>query len=116
VHERSIALSIVEGAEEQILRGGGGYVCAVHLKLGPLSGVVKEALLSAFGLAREGTPFAECDLLIEEVPVTVFCPTCEAPRAVESMQERRCVQCGTFAPKVLSGEELELSAIEIADL
>ena len=116
MHELSIALSILDAVEEQAEQHAGTRIAAVHLKLGPLSGVVKEALLSAFGLAREGTPFAECDLLIEEVPVTVFCPTCEAPRAVESMQERRCVQCGTFAPKVLSGEELELSAIEIADL
>jgi len=47
VHELSIALSIIEGAEEELLRQGGGRLRAVHLKLGPLSGVVREALARA---------------------------------------------------------------------
>ncbi len=55
MHELSIALSIVEGAEEEVERQGGGRVYAVHLRLGPLSGVVKEALLFSYELACEGT-------------------------------------------------------------
>ena len=115
MHELSIALSILDAVEEQAEQHAGARIVAVHLKLGPLSGVVKEALVSAYGLAREGTPFAACDLVIEDVPITVFCPRCEGRRLVESMQERRCVECGTFAAKVLSGEELEVSAMEIEE-
>ncbi len=55
MHELSIVLSLIEGAEEEITRMGGGRVCAVHLRLGPLSGVVKEALLFSYDLACEGT-------------------------------------------------------------
>ena len=43
MHELSIALSILDLAAEEAGRRG-GRVVAVHLKLGPLSGVVKEAL------------------------------------------------------------------------
>jgi len=115
MHELSIALSILDAVEEQADLHGGARIAAVHLKLGPLSGVVKEALLSAYSLAREGTDFAACDLLIQEVPITVFCPKCEARRSVESMQDHRCVECGTLASKILSGQELEVCAMEIAE-
>ena len=47
MHELSIAMSIVEMAEEESEKRGGLTVSAVHLKLGLLSGVVKEALLAS---------------------------------------------------------------------
>ena len=45
MHELSIAVSMVEMASEEALRLGAVRVNALHLKLGPLSGVVKDALL-----------------------------------------------------------------------
>jgi len=51
-----------------------GRVAAIHLRLGPLAGVVKEALLSAYGLAREGTLLAAAELVVEEVPLVGYCP------------------------------------------
>ena len=47
MHELSIAMSIIELAQEESERRG-VHVSAVHLKLGALSGVVKEALLGFF--------------------------------------------------------------------
>ena len=43
VHELSIALSILDVAEEEMERRGNVPVEAIYLKVGPLSGVVKEA-------------------------------------------------------------------------
>ena len=54
MHELSIALALVEMAAEEAERHG-ARVVAVHLRLGPLSGVVKEALLSPMSW-RAGTP------------------------------------------------------------
>jgi hydrogenase nickel incorporation protein HypA/HybF len=68
MHELSIAMSIVELAEEEADRRG-VQVNAVHLKLGALSGVVKEALLSCYEMACEGTPLERSRLLVEDVPV-----------------------------------------------
>ena len=77
MHELSIAMSILDMAGEEAENRGGGRVLGIHLKLGPLSGVVKEALLSAFGLAQESDPLAEAQLIIEEVPLVVYCPNCQ---------------------------------------
>ena len=64
MHELSIALSIVEMAEEEAGKRGGARVNAVHLKLGLLAGVVKDALLSSYELACEGTSLAGSRLVI----------------------------------------------------
>lgn len=68
MHELSIALSILEIAEEESEQRGNIAVEAIYLKLGEMSGVVKEALLSAFELAAEQCAFPKCRLLIEEIP------------------------------------------------
>jgi hydrogenase nickel incorporation protein HypA/HybF len=113
MHELSIALSILDLAAEEAERHGNVRVLEIHLKLGALSGVVKEALLSAYDLAREGTPFAGAELVIDEVPVLVNCPTCKTTRPVVSVQELCCAHCGTPSPDVFSGRDLEIVAMQI---
>ena len=68
MHELSIAISILESIEEEVEQRGCGPVEAVHIRVGGLSGVVPEALRSAYELAAEQTPFARSRLVIEEVP------------------------------------------------
>lgn len=115
MHELSIALSILEIAEEEAQRRGNAQVEAIHLKLGPLSGVVKEALLSAYQLATEQTQFADCRLVIEDVPILVYCSKCQAERPVRSVQWFCCTECDTPASDVLHGRELQVSAMELSE-
>jgi hydrogenase nickel incorporation protein HypA/HybF len=111
MHELSIAMGIVEVATEEAERRN-ARVTAVHLKIGQLSGVVAEALTSAFELAREATPLADAVLVIDLVPVAVFCPRCQAERAV-SFPQMICPVCGSPTPEVVRGRELEVTALEI---
>jgi len=113
MHELSIAMSIVEMAQEEAERRGSVQVLAVHLRIGQLSGVVKEALLSSYNMACEATPLEGSQLLIEEIPVEVFCPKCQVTRRVRSIQWFRCPKCHTPTPDVVRGKELEVVALEI---
>jgi hydrogenase nickel incorporation protein HypA/HybF len=113
MHELSIALSILDLAAEEAERRGGVQVHGIHLRLGPLSGVVKKALLSAYEIAREGSPLTEAELVIEETPLLAHCPTCRATRAVVSVQSLCCTECGTPTPQLLSGRELEVVALDV---
>jgi hydrogenase nickel incorporation protein HypA/HybF len=113
MHELSIALSILDLVAEEVERQGSVQVLAIHLNLGRLSGVVKEALLSAYELAREGTPFHGTQLIVEEVPVLVLCPSCHETRAVVSIQQLCCAECGTPSSEVVSGRDLQVVALEI---
>lgn len=115
MHELSIAMSILEAAEEEAAHHGGARVEAIHIKIGPLSGVVGESLMAAYELAREQTPFQDCRLVIEEVPIVVYCSKCEAERAVVSVQSFCCAGCGTPATDIRQGRELLVCALELAE-
>ena len=114
MHELSIAMSIVELAEEEADRRD-ARIEAVYLKLGALSGVVKEALLSSYEMACDNTPLQGSRLLIEEVSVVIFCPTCRAERPLSSIQLFCCPECGTPASEVVRGKEIEVVALEIQE-
>jgi hydrogenase nickel incorporation protein HypA/HybF len=114
MHELSIAMSIIELAQEESERRG-VQVSAVHLKLGALSGVVKEALLGSFEMACEDTPLNGVKLVIEELPVLIFCKTCKSQRPISSVQLFCCVECGTPSTEVVQGKELEVVALEIEE-
>jgi hydrogenase nickel incorporation protein HypA/HybF len=67
MHELSIAVSIVEIAEEELVRHGGDRIRAIHIDLGSLAGVARDALDFSFGIACEGTPAAGSRLVVNEI-------------------------------------------------
>jgi hydrogenase nickel incorporation protein HypA/HybF len=114
MHELSIAMSIVELGEEEAERRG-VQIEAVHLKLGALSGVVKEALLSCYEMACADTALQGSRLLIQDLPILIFCPSCKAERTPSSMQLFCCSECGTPSSDVVQGKEIEVVALEIQE-
>ena len=113
MHELSIAISLIEAATEEAEKHHAAGVTAVHLRLGALAGVVKEVLLFSYGLAAEGTPLEGSQLIIEEVPVMVFCSTCRERRPIRSLQSFCCATCDAPATEIVQGRELEVVALEI---
>ncbi len=115
MHELSIAMSILDMLEEESEKRGDVRVEAVHLKLGAMSGVVKDALVSAYQLASEQTNFESCRLVIEEVSITADCPECRAERPIRSMQFLVCGECGTPVSNIVHGRELQVTALELSE-
>jgi hydrogenase nickel incorporation protein HypA/HybF len=113
MHELSIAMGIVDMAEEHAARLNGARILAVHLKIGQLTGIVEEALRSSYALAAHDTVLDKATLVIEEVPVGVHCPRCDATRPVRSMQAFCCAVCGAPAASVVHGRELMVTALEV---
>jgi hydrogenase nickel incorporation protein HypA/HybF len=54
-------------------------------------------------------------LVIEEIPVEVFCPTCQARRSISSVQLFCCAECGTPTSEIVQGKEIEVVALEIEE-
>ena len=115
MHELSIALDLIDAVSAKMATLGPVQVTAVHLRLGPLSGVVSEALLFSFDTASVGTPLESVRLRIEEVPVTVWCDRCEAERDLSDLSRRRCPACQSPTPRVIRGTELEFVGLEVQD-
>jgi hydrogenase nickel incorporation protein HypA/HybF len=111
MHELSIAVQIVDVAGAEAGRYAGKPI-AVHLKLGALAGVVREALLSAWELARTNTLLDDAELVIEDVPARGPCPACGGERGIRSLQDVCCDGCGQPMAQLVCGRELDVVALE----
>jgi hydrogenase nickel incorporation protein HypA/HybF len=113
MHELSIALSMIEMATGEAEKRGGARIGALHLKLGVLSGVVKDALLFSWEIACAGTLLEGARLEIEEIPLVVFCANCRATKTLDSINSFLCPSCNLPTPEVVEGRELQVTALEI---
>ncbi len=116
MHELSIALSIIEMATEESEKRGGAKIEAVHLTLGALSGVVKDALEFSWEIACQGTNLEKSRLEIKEIPVVIFCEKCEAEKTLGAINNLVCPTCETPATEIISGKELQVTALEIEEI
>lgn len=106
-------MSLLDVAREEAVKHGSPRVEAIHIRIGVLSGVVPEALQGAYELAREEAGMSDCRLVIEEVPVQVYCSKCEGERPVISLSDFRCQECGSPASQIVKGKELQVYALEL---
>ena len=115
MHELSIAYNLVEIASRVALDVEAKKVEAVTLRLGALSGIVKEALLFSYDIVTEDTILAGSRLEIEEVPVVVHCARCGANSTLPGIQQFRCLHCDEPTADIVQGKELEIVSLEYAE-
>lgn len=113
MHELSIAVNLVDIATREAAAAGSEQVDKVFLKVGVLSGVVRDALAFSFDIATQGTILEGATLDMEEVPVVVFCPTCQTEQTLPDVYPLRCPACGTMTADIRHGKELEIVALEV---
>lgn len=115
MHELSIASNVVDLATRHASEHGGARVTAVILRIGSLACVHEDALRFSFELVREGTPLEEAELRIVNVPVKVWCATCQAERELPGIQRFVCPLCETPTADIRAGRELDLESIELVE-
>ena len=60
-------------------------------------------------------PLQGSRLIVEEVPVVVYCAECREERTLESVQLFCCSVCGSPTGDVRQGKEMEVVALEIEE-
>ena len=113
MHELSVALSLLDEIGEAAVRERATSVSSVRLRVGRVSGIARDALLFAWDIARADTVASKAELHIEVIDVAIYCTHCLAERAPRAGGGLACATCGTIAPHVVRGRELELVAMEI---
>jgi len=113
VHELSIANSLVETAAEAAREAGASKVTIVYLRLGLMAGVVKSSLEFCYELAAQDTLLEGSRLEIEQLPVEIYCPTCQEVVELPSVQWFHCPRCDTPSDDIRQGKELEIESLEI---
>jgi hydrogenase nickel incorporation protein HypA/HybF len=69
----------------------------------------------SYEVACQDTALQGSRLIVEDVPVVVFCPRCKERRALSSVQSFACPECGEPTRDILQGKELEVFALEVQD-
>ena len=110
MHEFSVASAIVDTA---VRHAGGRRVTVVSVRCGRLRQVVPDSLEFAFGVLSRETLCEGAVLEQEVVPARLRCGACSAEWEID-LPVFRCTGCGSAETEVLSGEELEVESIEVA--
>ncbi len=114
MHELSIAQNIVEIIRQHISEQELERVLAVRLKIGTVAGVVPESLEFSFQAITGESPLRHARLEIESIPFRVHCQACGVTMENE-VGFALCSKCGSRDTKILSGSELHITEIEIAE-
>lgn len=114
MHELSVAQSIVDIIGRYVEEPQRSAVRSVRVKVGAMSGIVPDSLEFCFSALTARTPLATAALSIDRVPFALRCPACR--RTFESEAGTVvCPDCGGTEAKVISGTELSVTDIELAD-
>jgi len=111
VHELSIGSAVLDTA---VKHAAGRRVTLVSVRLGHLRQVVPDSLTFYFDLLARDTVCAGAELECEVVPARLRCEPCEHEWDVTA-PAFRCPRCDGARVVVVSGEELEVSSIEVQE-
>ena len=113
MHEVGIMENTLSIALQQADREKARQIHRLSMRIGPLSGVVPEALEFAFDVLTRGTIAEGATLEVERVPIVCFCGTCRHEfQPGDFFCE--CPQCHTPSIEVRRGRELELTSVEVS--
>jgi hydrogenase nickel incorporation protein HypA/HybF len=115
MHEMGIAMQIIEIATSSIPSDIKDVkVEKVNIEIGKLSAIIPETLTFCFNIAIKDTKLAGAELIIEEIPVIALCQECKNRQTITE-PVFICQTCKGKALKIISGRELDIKSIEIAD-
>ena len=112
MHELSITQHILQYALEESEKRGASRVLAIHLKMGPLSGLVPECIQMYLALLSEGTIAEGAAAKAQVLPRQVRCRDCHAESEI-TRHSLACPVCQSLRLQLLSGREFYIDGLEV---
>jgi len=113
MHEVGIAQGLLTIATENCLKQGYTRIESIKVKIGRAAGVVPDALLFAFEVAKIDTIAEKANLTIDEIPVSGFCNACNSNFTVNDAYVISCPRCEGTSIRIDSGRELHIYEMEV---
>ena len=113
MHEASIAISLLETISGLCQKEGYNSIETVRLKVGKASGILPDALLFAFDIAKANTIASQAELIIEHIAIGGFCSECGSQFDSEERYIYSCPACKSKAIKITRGGELQIIDMEV---
>lgn len=115
MHEMGIAQQLVSIALEAIPKDmDNPRVAILHLRIGKLASVVEHSLTFCLEIITQDTPLEKVRLEIESVPVRLRCKRCQKQWETDNPMFQ-CPDCPDGQVEMISGREIEIISMELAD-
>lgn len=111
MHELSIAMSIIEIAEENAKKANTTVINEIELDIGTQSGIVLEALEFAMQSAIIGTMAEKAKVKINTIPARAVCAECQNEFYVDEIFAP-CPKCGNPFCEIIQGKELKVKSLK----
>jgi hydrogenase nickel incorporation protein HypA/HybF len=112
MHELSVCQALIDQVARVAREQRAARVSAIHISVGPLSGIEPQLLEQAYPLAAAGSLAEEAELCIESAPIRVYCDQCEQ-ESTATANRLICAGCGNWRTRLVSGDELLLTHVEL---
>jgi hydrogenase nickel incorporation protein HypA/HybF len=112
MHELSLAQALVDQVTELAHQDGCSRILAVDVRIGALSGVMRDALEFCFPAAARGTALEGAALRVIEVPLKARCRSCGRASQPEPF-DIECAHCGSMDLELSDAREFSLVSLEV---
>lgn len=113
MHELSIALGIVDIAQDAVQKAGAQLVTHIELEIGELAGVELPALEFAWSEAVRGSVLAGATRSIRRVSPRASCMECAHEFDTRQLRDL-CPSCASPFTHLVRGQELRVIAVTVA--
>jgi hydrogenase nickel incorporation protein HypA/HybF len=112
MHELSIALDIIEIAEENARKANASVITEIELDIGSQAGVVIEALEFAIESAKKDTMLEKANWVINEIPAFARCTSCHHEFETDDLFSP-CPKCSNPFSDIFQGRELRVKSLKV---
>lgn len=111
MHEMSIALGIVNIAEEEAKKAAVNSFAAIDLEIGTLAGIEFDSLDFVWEAAVRDTVLEKAEKRITKINARSKCVDCDHEYPIKYIHDS-CPKCGSFLKTILHGKELRVKSLE----
>jgi hydrogenase nickel incorporation protein HypA/HybF len=115
MHELSIVMNIIEIAESEIRKAGGGIAEEIELDIGILSTIDKNAFDFAWKQGIRGTSLEDAKLHVNRIEGRAKCLDCNIEFQIGNLYDN-CPVCKGYLNQIIQGKELKVKTITIASI
>jgi len=112
MHEFSIALSIIDIANEYAVKAKSDNIIEIEIEVGDVSGVISEALEFSLESAVKNSVLEKATRKIIKIPGMAKCNDCGTQFNIDNVYGQ-CPGCSSYDNEVIKGKELRVKSLLI---
>jgi hydrogenase nickel incorporation protein HypA/HybF len=112
MHELSIALSIIDIAEQEVIKHEAKEVVEIELEIGKLSGIEPYALDFAWDQAIINTVLEKAQRKTRYIEARAVCQDCGHEFEIDNVYDE-CPSCQSYMKELKSGRELRVKSLTV---